>query len=137
MSLLDTIRAHLEDSTLDGPSGVDLTDGYTVKFWRWFDDDLTKTDPILVIRPAGGGPSDPDLGNPDVVIQIVGQSNNRDIVAEEKRIQDIKTRMIKHPKRDDIIQFQILTDILPVVYLENDRPFFELNVRALQTRSDE
>ncbi len=133
MSILDTVLSQLKDTSF----GDDLSVGYNVKFWRWFDDDLSKVDPILVIRPAGGGESDPFLGRPDIAIQIVGQSNNRDIVDSDQRIQDIKTRLIKHPSRDDIIQFQILTDILPVVYLNNDRPVFELNVRALQTRSDE
>lgn len=114
---------------------ANLTDGYEFKWYRWVDSDLRNNrQKLMVLRPEGGGESDDLVGHPDYRLILIGEPN--DPVVPHDRADSIKSHLRGLGAADEIMQFQILSDILGPLYLENDRPVFEVNIRALQSRSD-
>jgi hypothetical protein len=66
---------------------------------------------------------------------LVGGKNEAQAI--EVNAQAIKSFLLQNPSSGDIMQFVLLSDIIGPTFLENDRPVFELNIRALQSRGDE
>lgn len=123
----EELRTHLDAAS--------LLAGYTFRFYRWTDSDITAGARLAVIRGEGGGLVDPAIGRPDVRLLLVG--GKKETQAIEANAEAIKSYLLQNPGSGDIMQFQLLTDIIGPTFLENDRPVFELNIRALQSRGDE
>jgi hypothetical protein len=123
----EVLRAHLDTAS--------LLAGFTFRFFRWNDAGIAAGGRHAVIRPEGGGQVDPAIGRPDLRLLLVGGKNETQAI--EVNAQAIKSFLLQNPSSGDIMQFILLSDIIGPTFLENDRPVFELNIRALQSRGDE
>jgi hypothetical protein len=123
----EELKTHLDSAN--------LLAGFNFRFFRWYDSDIVAGGRHAVIRPDGGGAVDPAIGRPDLRILLVGGFNEAQDI--EANAQAIKSFLLQNPSSGDIMQFQLLTDIIGPIFLENDRPVFELNIRALESRGDE
>jgi hypothetical protein len=123
----EELRTHLDSANLFA--------GYTFRFNRWYDSDIAAGGRHAVIRREGGGAVDPAIGRPDLRVLLVGGFNEaQDIEADAIAIESF---LLQNHSSGGIMQFQLLTDIIGPIFLENDRPVFELNIRALESRGDE
>ena len=127
--MLQTIEDYLADHS--------LIDGYLLRWYRWYDSDLSETnDPFMVLKQDGGGEVNVWVARPFFRIQLVGRKSQdpREISGHIELIRD--TLLTDH-KTGEIIQFQVLSDIIGPTFIENDRPVFELGFTALTTRNNE
>ena len=121
LNLLNTVKGHLDQGG--------LFDGWSVVFYRWYDDDTAAdASPTVLIRPDGGGTPDPYGQRPDVVIAAMGAVN--DPVTPGDLMQAVKLYLLEHHAAPQIINFEILGDVAGPMMSANGRPVYQLNVRC-------
>lgn len=119
--LLQRVSAHIEH----------LIFGYSIRYYRWSDEDLNGTGQIALFRMAGtGGPSDYQIQYPDVSIQLLCNAN---AVAHGN---DVMLSVLRFLRSDAGFTSETVEGFEPFAisgpaYLQNGRARFELVVRCL------
>ncbi len=127
VDLLETTEAHL--------SAGNLLDGYSVLYFRWSDDDLNReNEPFVTFRSSGGGLTDPvgGVAYPDIQIFVVGTVSTQ--VDTNRRAHEIRDYLIDNHRSGDVLNFQSLSDVIGPLFLNQNRPAYEINIRATSTR---
>lgn len=128
-TLLDRVRSHLDDAG--------LTDGFTVRFFRWSDEDFRGSGNIMLFRDAGtSGPSDYCVQYPDVIIQAICSENQALFCSQRMRevIQLFRSNWASDSQTwagRDVIHFQPVGPVLGPSFFDNGRARFELTVRCI------
>lgn len=111
---------------LESHLGALLT-GYTVKYFRWSDNE--DSPPMVLMRfPGGGGASDPLLQQFDVMLMMVQEPvaatlGHADMSAILKRVRE-------GGSHGTVRRFEPLDNIMGPQYLDDGRPLWTLNVRC-------
>lgn len=118
-TLLQRVSAHLGS----------LTSGYTLRYFRWTDDN--DQEPTLLFRMAGtqGALSDFSVQYPDVSVVLIGTA--RTVVADSERCREILQYVRDNFALDGGLNIEPLSAVSGPFYLENGRPWFQMEFRAL------
>jgi len=126
--LLQRIQGHLD--------AEGLLAGYDTLYFRWTDEQVNGNTPFILFRAAGSAGDDNYVVQyPDVRIILV--ANPSGAVAGDARMREI----IRFFRADDgyritgasgeVLSVAPIGPVIGPLYLENDRPIWELNVRCL------
>lgn len=114
-----------------------LTTGYTIKWYRWDDADLgNPKEKFFVLKQDGGGAVTPYFSRPAYRILLVGGKKENPSDGGNLSEQII-TQFMENHTTGEIMQFQVLSDKIGPLFIENDRPIWEVNFTALTNRSDD
>lgn len=126
VSDLQDISQYLKDNN--------LIDGYIYKLFRWNDADLNNpTDKLMMLKQDGGGVVDRDVGRPFFNILIIG-GKSEDPETGYSRAELIRDTMINDFTTGNVRLFSFINDIVGPLFIENDRPTYEVNFTALTSR---
>lgn len=109
-----------------------LIDGFGVKYYRWMSSDVGSSGNFIVLRSeAGSGQSDVYLQRIPVRMILVGEAN--DIVGLDTLTRSIQRLLRTGAKPDGIVKLEPTSEPVGPMFLENDRPVFEINFTAYTT----
>lgn len=120
-TLLQRVSAHL---ALGG-----LTNGYIVKYFRWTDADSEQ--PTMLLRAAGteGALSDFSVQYPDVQLVVIGRPET--VVADSERCRAILEWVRENYQIVGGLNIEPLSTMAGPYYLEDGRPWFQLEFRVI------
>lgn len=124
LSLLERVSSHL--------SAAGLLTGYDVLYFKWTDERINQNTPFILFRMAGtSGVDNQCVQYPDVRILLVG--NPTTVLEADARAYDIHRHFrTQFESADNSVKyFEPLGQVIGPLYLENDRPVLEINVRCL------
>ena len=118
-TLLQRVSAHLGS----------LTSGYTLRYFRWTDDN--DQEPTLLFRMAGtqGALSDFSVQYPDVSVVLIGTPTT--VVADSERCREILQYVRDNFALDGGLNIEPLSAVSGPFYLENGRPWFQMEFRVI------
>lgn len=120
-TLLQRVSAHL--------AGGNLLDGYTVRYFRWTDDN--GAEPTILFRMAGsqGALTDFSVQYPDVQVTLIGTATT--VVADSERCREMYQYARENYEIDGGLNIEPLTAVSGPFYLADGRPWFQLDFRVL------
>lgn len=109
--------------------GLGLLSGYSPRYHRWHDDDLTQNTPVAVFRHTGDGASDTFKQEYDVTITMLAKD-----ITKTEDVGDATKAIVQALRGTGtvtgVIKFEMLGNQQGPFYLENDRPLYQVNVRV-------
>jgi len=123
------VSATLLQRVSDHLAGGSLLDGYTVRYFRWTDDN--GSEPTILFRMAGsqGALTDFSVQYPDVQVTLIGTPTT--VVADSERCREIYQYVRENFEIDGGLNIEPLTAVSGPFQLENGRPWFQLDFRVL------
>ncbi len=119
--LLDRIEAHLDEAA--------LLNGYTIRHYRWSDEDLNGQGEVILFRMAGSeGASDHVAQEPDVTIQLLCSPGR--IRQGDERMRRIIQRFRVDPIGDGVVHMEPVSAISGPITMDNGRQLFDFTLRA-------
>ena len=120
-TLLQRVSAHLAQGS--------LLDGYTVRYFRWTDDN--DSEPTILFRMAGsqGALSDFSVQYPDVQVTLIGTPTTA--VSDSERCREILQYVRENFEIDGGLNIEPLTAMSGPFQLENGRPWFQIDFRLI------
>lgn len=120
-TLLQRVSDHL--------AGGNMLDGYTVRYFRWTDDN--ESEPTILFRMAGsqGALTDFSLQYLDVQVTIIGTPST--VVLDSERCREIYQYCRENYQIDGGLNIEPLTAVSGPFYLEDGRPWFQLDFRVI------
>lgn len=120
-TILSATRDHVNDAGLLAP--------YEDLYFRWSDSDVGGNTPFILFRfPGSNGPSSILLQQRDVLIVLVDTKGESE--RGHDRISAIERLFRQGGIQPGIRRFEVLGGLNGPLYLENDRPVWQLNIRC-------
>ena len=120
-TLLKRVSDHL--------SGGSLLDGYTVRYFRWTDDN--GNEPTILFRTAGtqGALTDFTVQYPDVQVVLIGTPSS--VNDDSERCRQIYQYCRENFDIDGGLNIEPLSAVFGPFYLDDGRPWFQLDFRLI------
>lgn len=121
-TLMERLEQHLQADN--------LLDGYSVRFYRWSDQDLRGSGQVILFRmPGTSGDSAHVIQRPDVSIQILCDPSQ--VKNGDDRMLAILRYIRANFQTNGVVNMWPIGPYTGPVYLENNRAMFELVVRCV------
>jgi hypothetical protein len=106
-----------------------LLDGYTIRYFRWTDDNASE--PTILFRMAGsqGALTDFSVQYLDVQVTLIGTATT--VVADSERCREMYQYARENYEIDGGLNIEPLTAVSGPFYLADGRPWFQLDFRVL------
>lgn len=117
--VLERVRDWLEDA--------ELLTGYSVKFFRWTDEELQGAARQILIRPDGTeGPSDPYVQRPRVQLVLIEEPTR--VLEGDARMRAVtrEARSLTEPGPLDTVEIDAAGPVQGPFYLDNGRAWWRL-----------
>lgn len=102
--------------------------GYTVKYYKWTDQDLAGSGEFVVFRMVQSGNSNNLISRPVMLIQVV--ANPATVTAADAVIHNVHDALLANDAPTGMVKVNPVGRPMGPYYLENGRAVFELNVRC-------
>lgn len=107
-------------------NAASLLTGYAVKYFRWLDADVNNTTPFIMLRQSGAGNSDINMQETRLTITLVATPITA--IDADTRMQSILRYLRGTVQTTGVTRFDPVGTVVGPMYLENDRPVFQLTV---------
>lgn len=121
VNILDRVEQKVSDESL-------LT-GYTVRKFRWTDEDVQGDTPIILFRVVGSGGSDEFSQSNDVRVMLL-EADESKVVQGSNRIWAIMKAFRDSDYVTGVTRFDPVSTVSGPLYLDNGRPMWYFDVRV-------
>lgn len=108
--------------------GEGLLSGYSVRYFRWTDADADGSEPLILFRQSGSGPS--DIISQETRVNITLVATPTTVFAADTRAQAILRLLRDTDTVTGVTRFDPEGTVRGPMYLENGRPVFDIVARC-------